>query len=542
MSQTTEAPKSGGLVRSVGFWGLMFISLGSIIGSGWLMGALNAAQVAGPASVLSWVLAAAMLSLLALVYAELGSAYPVAGAAGRFAYYSHGSLAGFFAGWAAWLQAVFIGPIEVLACIAYVNSTHWAQENFNMLDSAGMLNGRGLVVAFISMVFFTAMNLAGAKFLSESNTWIVIWKTIVPLLAILVVASVQFEPGNFSTGGGFMPHGFHGVFAALTGGVVFALQGFEQAVQLAGEAKDPKRDLSRAILTAMAIGAAIYLALQIVLIGALEPSAIAKDWSNPLGDVSDYGAWYTVALALGLGWLAKVLLIDAVISPAGTGIVYVGTTARLSYALGEETEMPSALTKTNKVGAPWVSILLGSIIGCVALGPFPSWSALVGAVTGATAVMYAIAPVALAALQRSDPNRPRSYRVPMPGFVLPAAFVSANLIIYWGGFKTTVIIVASMLLGMAIFVIGAKMKRTDGMETAPAALWIVPWMLGHLVIGFLGSYGDWARGILPMWVDIVVVIVFSLVIYKMAMVERLQPSAVDHQVERDANQLSNYEM
>ena len=70
-------------------------------------------------------------------------------------------------------------------------------------------------------------------------------------------------------------------------GVVFALQGFEQAVQLAGEAKDPKRDLSRAILTAMAIGAAIYLALQIVLIGALEPSAVAKDWSNPLGDVSD---------------------------------------------------------------------------------------------------------------------------------------------------------------------------------------------------------------------------------------------------------------
>lgn len=248
-----------------------------------------------------------------------------------------------------------------------------------------------------------------------------IWKTIVPLLAILVAAfAVQFEPGNFSTGGGFMPHGFHGVFAALTGGVVFALQGFEQAVQLAGEAKDPKRDLSRAILTAMAIGAAIYLALQIVLIGALEPSAVAKDWSNPLGDVSDYGAWYTVALALGIGWLAKVLLIDAVISPAGTGIVYVGTTARLSYALGEEAEMPSALTKTNRVGAPWFSIHSGSVIGCVALGPFPSWSALVGAVTGATAVMYAIAPVALAALQRSDPNRPRSYRVPMPGFVLPS--------------------------------------------------------------------------------------------------------------------------
>ena len=59
----------------------MFVSLGSIIGSGWLLGALNAAQVAGPASVLSWLLAAFMLSLLALAYAELGATYPVAGGA-----------------------------------------------------------------------------------------------------------------------------------------------------------------------------------------------------------------------------------------------------------------------------------------------------------------------------------------------------------------------------------------------------------------------------------------------------------------------------
>src|SRR5580693_4531552 len=107
------------LPRSVGFWGLMFVSLGSIIGSGWLLGALNAATVAGPASVLSWALAAAMLAVLALVYAELGATYPVAGGSARFSYYSHGKVAGFTAGWASWLQAAFIAPIEVLAAIKY---------------------------------------------------------------------------------------------------------------------------------------------------------------------------------------------------------------------------------------------------------------------------------------------------------------------------------------------------------------------------------------------------------------------------------------
>src|SRR5689334_19574776 len=162
-----------GLRRSVGFYGLTFVSLGSVIGSGWLLGALSAAKVACPASIISWILAACMLSLLALTYAELGATYPVAGGAARFPYYSHGPIAGFMAGWASWLQAVFVAPIEVLAAITYVNSVGWVNTHFNMINktgpSAGLLNGTGLVVAVVLMVVFTAMNLAGAKFLSESN-------------------------------------------------------------------------------------------------------------------------------------------------------------------------------------------------------------------------------------------------------------------------------------------------------------------------------------------------------------------------------------
>src|SRR5258708_35046008 len=140
-------------------------------------------------------------------------------------------------GWACWLQAVFIGPIEVLAAITYVNSVTWVNVHFNMIhsvgDSAGLLNGHGLVVALILMVLFTAMNLGGAKFLSESNAIVVIWKTAVPVLAVVVVASLQFTPANFHAGGGFMPVGFHGVFAALTGGLVSRLRGFCRCVPLA---------------------------------------------------------------------------------------------------------------------------------------------------------------------------------------------------------------------------------------------------------------------------------------------------------------------
>jgi amino acid transporter len=545
---------AGRLQRSVGFWGLMFVSLGSIIGSGWLLGALNAAKVAGPASILSWLLAAAMLATLALCYAELGAAYPVAGGSGRFPYYSHGPIAGFTAGWASWLQAVFIPPIEAIAAIQYIDAVGWVHAHFNLMNEDQLLTVNGVAVALGLMLLFTGINIAGAKFMSESNVIVVIWKTVVPFLALSVVAATKFEPSNFTAGGGFLPFGMHGVFAALTGGVVFGLQGFEQAAQLAGEAKDPKRDMSRAILTAMAIGALLYALLQFVMIGAFDPRDIAGGWSAPLGnEIGDYGAWYTLALAIGAGWLAKALLIDAVISPTGTGVVYVGTTARLSYALGEEREMPSILTRTNKKGAPIASIIVGALVGCIGLGPFKSWNALVTVVTSSTAIMYGFAPISLAALHRLDPDRPRPYRVPAPGLVLPVAFVCANMIIYWGSFDTTWKLVAALAFGLGLFAIGATVKRTGVAGMIRFAIWIVPWLLGHLVLGAIGRYDApydvlqfaWQDGapilidhhILPEWIDLALVSAFSLAIYYYAVARALPKQFADVQIARDAHQL-----
>ena len=140
------------------------------------------------------------------------------------------------------------------------------------------------------------MNLAGAKFLSESNAIVVIWKTAVPVLAVGVVAALQFNPANFHAGGGFMPFGFHGVFAALTGGVVFGLQGFEQAVQLAGEARESEaRSVARGASPPWPSAPCCTSLLQIVMIGGARPGQHRHSgWEKPLGtDPSDYGAWYT---------------------------------------------------------------------------------------------------------------------------------------------------------------------------------------------------------------------------------------------------------
>ena len=110
----TPAPKrhNTALLREVGLIGLTWASMGSIIGSGWLFGAQEALIVAGPAAIISWVIGAVAILVLALVHAELGGMYPVSGGTARFPHYAFGGVAGASFGWFAWLNAATVAPIE----------------------------------------------------------------------------------------------------------------------------------------------------------------------------------------------------------------------------------------------------------------------------------------------------------------------------------------------------------------------------------------------------------------------------------------------
>jgi amino acid transporter len=224
-----EFGDTGRLQRTVGLRGLTMISLGSIIGSGWLLGALHAATAAGPASLLSWILAGAILATLALVHAELGAAYPLSGGTARFPFISFGAIGGFTGGWMAWVQAVTIAPIEVEAALTYFESTS-VHPGFVKLSNGALTFPTGFLVAAALMGVFTYVNIMGIRWLAESNNITMIWKLLVPTITIIVLLIVSFHGHNFSAGGGFAPFGAHGIFSALPLGVVFAIEGFEQAI------------------------------------------------------------------------------------------------------------------------------------------------------------------------------------------------------------------------------------------------------------------------------------------------------------------------
>ena len=505
-AQQAALGRQPGFRRDVGLMALMFVSLGSIIGSGWLLGALTAATSAGGASIVSWLLAGVIIVLLALVHSELGAAYPLAGGTGRWPRLAFGSLGGFTAGWVAWLQAVTIAPIEVEAALSYLDHK-W----HGLINDVGALTPMGLGAATALMLLFTIINILGVRWLAESNRIAVLWKVAVPILTIVVLIVVSFQASNFTAGGGFAPYGAHGVLAALPLGVVFALQGFEQAAQLAGEARDPQRNVPRAVIGAVVVGTVLYLALEVAFIGALNPGNLAQGWANPVGK-GDFGPYATLATGLGLGWLAVILYIDAFVSPAGTGLIYVGTSARLSYALGHAGYIPKGVSQISSRGVPYTSIILAFVMGLICFLPFPSWHSLVSLVTSATVIMYAFAPITLLALRRADADRARPYRVPAASVVAPLAFIAANEIIYWTSWSTVEKLMLAIAAGYVIFGISYVLGRP--FERPPldprSLVWILPWFAGLTVISYFGQYGG--TKLIPEWVDLGLVAAFSLVI------------------------------
>jgi amino acid transporter len=530
-----------GLRREIGFIGLLWASGGSIIGSGWLFGARNALTYAGPAAIISWCVGALAIFLLALTHAELGGMWPVAGGTARFPHVAFGGAAGASFGWFSWLQAATVAPIEVLAMITYGTHYHWA-HSFEKAN--GVLTAQGIAVAVGLMAVFTAINFLGIRKLAHTNSLATWWKIGVPLLAIFVVGFSDFHTSNFSTHlisgpGGFAPFGAKGVLAAIsTSGIIFALLGFEQADQLAGESANPQRDIPRAVIMSVIIGAIIYVALQVVFLGGLPHSAIAGGWAK--GAYSTFsGPWANLASLLALGWLATILYLDAVISPGGTGLIYTTSTSRVSFGLSRNGYYPKAYEATDARGVPWFGLITAFVVGCVCFLPFPSWQSLVGLITGASVLMYAGAPLAFGAFRSRLPDAVRPYRAPV-GFILaPLAFIVANLLILWTGWHTDVRLGIAILIGYVILA-GTRILGLNSHSPQldlRAASWLIPYLVGLGAIVYVSDWGPTnASGAvtgpnwIPEWWDIGAVAVFSLVIYYWAMMVALPRERIEQMV------------
>ncbi|HVX42499.1 MAG TPA: APC family permease [Mycobacteriales bacterium] len=518
--------------RHVGPIGLLFAGVGSIIGSGWLLGAFKASVIAGPLAIFAWALATVMILLIGLVFSEIGSMFPVSGGVARYPHFSFGGFASFTLGWVTWLAAAVVAPIEVEAAIQYADRyAPWLTHGKNEL----LTWPSGYLVAVAGMFLFCLINMVGIRFFAQMNNVVVWWKLAIITLTIIAFMVSTFHTNNF-TDHGFAPAGAEGMFHCIVvAGLAFSFLGFRQGVELGGETDNPKRNIPLAVIGSVVLCGVIYILLQIAFIGAVRPGDLANGWAN-LGFPNDSGPLAGLATLVGLGWLSTILLADAVVSPADTGLIYTTVTTRLSYAMGRNKNAPGILAKTSDRGVPWGSVILAFVVGLVIFLPFPSWSKLVGFVTNSTVLSFGSGSVVLMAMRQQFPKHERPFRLP-GGHIIPfLAFYSSNMMVYWAGWDTNWKLFAAVGIGLALLGIQMVVRGSE----LPAmhwrhGWWILPWFIGLAIVSWQGVYSSddldhGQQNNIPFGWDFVVVLALTAIIYVLALRCRLSPQEAERQV------------
>jgi amino acid transporter len=258
---TVATEGAGGLRREAGVIGLLYFSLGGIIGSGWLFGPLDAAKVAGPWSIASWLIGAAVVLLLAFVYAELATMVPKSGALIHISHIGHGELVGRIWSWILFLQSVVTPSIEVEAVLTYAHSylPYFIDPQTQTLTTIGFFAG---IVLLGVVVLFNFVAIKLVLRVNNAATW---WKLLIPAATVAILMSLSFHPANFHRQlASVDPAGM--LTAVSTAGIVFSFLGFRLAINLGGETRNPSKYIPIAVIGSVLIATLIYVALEVATI------------------------------------------------------------------------------------------------------------------------------------------------------------------------------------------------------------------------------------------------------------------------------------
>lgn len=498
---------------------LFMLSMNAIIGSSWLFAPLYAAKIAGPAALVSWVIGGIAAILIAFTFAELSTMLPIAGGTAHIPQLSHGPLASFIMSWIGWISSLLMTPIEVQAVIQYGSLFYPAL--MHVVHGVAMLTPLGYFSAAILMLVLCIVNIVSYRGLMRFNSILFFFKFSVILFTIFAIFHTRFNAANFA--GTFTQatsiSGWQAILSAVaTSGIVFAFNGFKSGVELAGETQ--KLSIAIPLSTAGSVVACllIYLGLQICFIGALDPSAFKNGWQH-LTYSGDIGPFVGLAGALGLVLVFKLLYVNSVVSPLGAGLIYVTSTARILYAMSKMGYVPQFLSRLNKQHFPMWAILINFMLGMLCFLPLPGWQAMVNFLVSAMVLTYAMGPIALMSLRLSMPDKERPFRLPAANVICLLAFYSCNLFSYWTGWDTMSKLGIALFLGFALFSIAYVRGRVQLKKNElKSASWILPYLVGLIVISYLGAFGG--LNIIPFGADFVVIGVFSIGILYLAVKNR----------------------
>jgi len=440
------------LRKSLTLQDLFFLSLGGIVGSGWLLGGVAAAGVAGPASIISWIIGGSIVLFIALSFAEITGALPKSGSIVRYPHYAYGGYVGYIMGWAYLLGALTVPAVESEAILSYAST--YVKGLFHTVNGVSVLTPVGILYGILLLVAFFLINWFGIRFFAKFNTVMTWIKFIIPIFTFAFLFFI-LNKSNFVSHGGFFPQGIGSVFYAIpTAGIVFSFLGFRQALNFGGEAKNPQRDIPIATILSIVVAIGLYTMLEIAFIGALKwPNGV--NWSNlttsSLGSAPYFVELQNAGIAL-FGAFAYFLLISAFVSPAGTGWIYSGSSARTLYGIAADGYYPMGLLKIHKkTKIPYVALITSTLLGMIFFLPFPSWYLFIGFISSSMVLTYLMGPVMLMTFRKYAPNLQRPFKLPYASIISPIGFVAGALIMYWSGISTLTMVFYTVLLGVPVF-------------------------------------------------------------------------------------------
>ncbi|MEZ5184417.1 MAG: amino acid permease [Candidatus Nanopelagicales bacterium] len=401
-----EEGDHGGLKRSMGLFALLMFSVGSIIGTGIFVILGEAIPKAGPAVIISFVLAAIVCAFSALSYAELAGTIPVSGSSYSYAYATLGEIIAWVCGWCLMLEyGVSVSAVAV-GWGQYLNeflSAFGIQLPAVIANPPGEDGGVFNLPAVFVVLACMFLLLRGASESARMNNIMVLLKLGI-LVFFCAVAFTAFNGGNFEP---FMPLGVAGIGAAA-GQVFFSYIGFDAASTAGEEAKNAKRDLPLAIIGSLVIVTIFYLLVTIATIGANggQPS----DYEGQSGEAVLAQVANKVT---GGTWAGTIIALGAVISIFSVVLVTMYGQTRILFAMGRDGLLPRVFTKVNpRTQTPVNNTIIVAIVISILAALVPLGK-LAEATSIGTLFAFMIVNAGVISLRRSRPNMERSFKTPL---------------------------------------------------------------------------------------------------------------------------------
>ncbi|GAA3480297.1 amino acid permease [Streptomyces yanii] len=445
-----------GLKRTMGLFQLVCFGIGAIVGTGIFVGLSDSVAEAGPAVVVSFVLAAITCIFTAFSFAELGGAIPVSGSSYSFAYATLGERTAFLVGWCLLLEyGVSVSAVAV-GWSQYVNELLNSIVGWHLPAalSAGPADGGVINLPAVVVIMMAATLLVRGVRESAGATAAMAVLKIGILIAFCAIAFTAFEAGHLT------PFATHGV-AGITSGAslaFFSYIGFDAITTAGEEVRNPRRNIPIAIMICIGVATLLYCAVALTAIGALGADAVS-DKPAALSLIVDQVTDSTVG--------GGIIAFGAVVAIASVVLAVMYGQTRILMSMSRDGLVPRVFERVSpRTATPVANTWIVAVVFAVPAA-FASLDAVVNLTTiGTLATMVAVN-VAVIALRRSHPGLKRSFRVPLYP-ASPILGVGFCLYLMYGtGWATWVQFAVFLLAGAAVYACyGRRRSRLAGADRA----------------------------------------------------------------------------